>query len=131
MMGPSLPLPEGEVTTCIAFERPDAENYSERGRKLLELVVPAYVAGVKTHLRLKTGKEELLMLLESVALPLMLFDSRGSERHRNKALQRLLENEPWAERLMICAKVLAEGLLKPATDLFHTPQTPRYTCGPL
>ena len=117
MMGPSLPLPNGEMTTCIAFERPDVENYSERGRELLELIVPAYVAGVKTHLRLKRWKEELLMLLESVALPLALFDSRGGERHRNRALQRLLESEPWAERLMACATLLAEGLLEQPTNL--------------
>ena len=111
MMGPSLPFPGGEVTTCIAFERPDQENYSERGRKLLALVVPAYVAGSKTHLRMKEG-ENPFTLLECVSLPLIIFDLRGSEKYRNKALQRLLESEPWAERLMNCAKAVAEGFTK-------------------
>lgn len=106
MTGLSTPLPLGEATTCAAYEGSDAMGYSEEGLRRLELVVPAYEAGVRAWRRM-TGYRNLLGSLDRA---LAVFGPSGRTLFRNRALAALLRDDPASSSVMTEMEELARGL---------------------
>ena len=73
--------------------------FDARARALLGFVLPAFRAGVHTHLRLSADRSLLGSVLDASARRLLLCDSRGTAIHASAALERTLTADP--ERLAI------------------------------
>lgn len=106
MSGLGTPLPVGEVCTCIAFERNDAEGYSEEGFQKLELLVPAYEAGVRAWQRMEGFREALDVAGE----PLAVFGPEGDMLFESRALADLLGDDPEARTVVVAMGALARKL---------------------
>jgi DNA-binding CsgD family transcriptional regulator len=90
MIGLSTPLPHGEVTICTAFERPDAEGFSTESLQKLQMLAPAFEAGVRMWQRLAGCRD----LLDKVDAPVAVFGPDGHELFHSRALQALLAADP-------------------------------------
>ena len=99
MIGLSYPLPEGEATQFLGFESRNADGYKERGLQKLRLLIPAFIAGVRTYRRWMEGRKRFLSMLDELDQPLALYDVEGSRVHQNPPLESLLGAEPFADRL--------------------------------
>lgn len=106
LSGLATPLPVGEVCTCTAFERSDVKGYGEEGLQKLQLLVPAYEAGVQTWRRL-AGFQHMLDLVEEA---LAVFSPTGHVLFQSRALDRLLCDEPEADAVMLKMEELARVL---------------------
>lgn len=96
ILGISAPLPTGEVATLVAFERSDAKGYREESVDVLELLVPAYEAGVRAWRRLGGFRESL----DAVGEPIGVFDPEGNALFESQALGALLADEPQAAMVL-------------------------------
>lgn len=106
MAGLGTSLPVGEVTTCVAFERSDAKGYSEEGLRKLQLLVPAYEAGVRAWRRM-AGYQNMLDLLQEA---LAVFGPEGRTLFQSQALVRLLSDNPKAGEVILGMKEVAHRL---------------------
>lgn len=87
----------------LAHDRPNGRKFGARGVRLLELLRPAFQAGVHAYATVHGERKRLLETIDQLREPLLLFDARGRTLHRNAAARRLLEEEP--ERVSLLAKV--------------------------
>ncbi|MEO7138444.1 MAG: LuxR C-terminal-related transcriptional regulator [Gemmatimonadales bacterium] len=76
-----------------------ASEFGERGVELLQLLLPAFKAGVHTQRRLAQHRAGLLRLLDTIDAGLHIFDERGKPLHQNAALGALLAAEPEPQRI--------------------------------
>lgn len=106
MAGMGTPLSVGEVTTCIAFERSDMKGYSEEGLLKLQLLVPAYEAGVQAWRRTAAIRDAL----DSAGEPLAVFQSDGGIIFQSRALDRLLSDELTPGKVTSAMQEFARGL---------------------
>lgn len=117
MVGLSLPLPEGEATQWLGFEHRDAAGYSEEGLQKLWLLVPAFVRGVEMIRGSMDRDTSLLAHFDRLRQPVALYDIRGRRKHRNRALETVLAEEPEAERV----GAVMDSLAKTFRDRHHGP----------
>jgi DNA-binding CsgD family transcriptional regulator len=105
MVGFSVPLAVGEATQFFGFEGRGAARRSERGVGLLNLLVAAFEAGVRSHLLRPTGVGVHIELLERAERAAVLFSVEGAVVHRTGALGALLVREPEAQEVWahVCA----------------------------
>lgn len=101
-MGMVAEMPEGSAPACLFFHREEfgTDAFGERGLQLLRLLLPAFRAGARMHLRLARRRQGLLQTLDVLSEGLMVCDRAGAEVHRNPALRRMLDAEPERERLL-------------------------------
>jgi DNA-binding CsgD family transcriptional regulator len=101
------PLP-GESFACLHVEHdhdhgptdPESSGaFGERGLTLLRLLLPAFKAGVRTHLALLGRSEALAATLDWLTDGAAVWDRMGHCRYRNRALVNLLAAD--AERARI------------------------------
>ena len=107
LVGPSVPVPGGEVSICAAFETKNAALYGERGLSLLELTLTAFTAGVQAHLHSAPAP---VFSAAQFGLPLVAFDEAARETYRNPAFDDLTET-PSGRDLVACAAELAKTFL--------------------
>lgn len=117
MVGLSLPLPEGEATQWLGFEHRDAAGYSEEGLQKLWLLVPAFVRGVEMVRAAMDRDRSLLTHFDLLQQPVAVYDIRGRRKHRNRALETVLAEEPEAERV----GAVIDSLAKTFRDRHHGP----------
>lgn len=103
MMGLAAPMPIGEVTTAIGFERKDANGYSEAGLRLLEILVPAYEAGVQAWRR-SAGLRATLGLVDEA---IVVFGPEGTRLFESRKFAEMMRNEPLAKHLCDAMEALA------------------------
>lgn len=106
MTGLSTPLPRGEVTTCIAYERSDARRYTEEGLQKLQLLVPSYEAGVRAWRHLAGCRR----MLESTRRALAVYGPGQRTLFRSPALERLLAADPRSSEVIREMERLARRL---------------------
>jgi DNA-binding CsgD family transcriptional regulator/PAS domain-containing protein len=90
--------------------RPLAPADIERCRVLLELVLPAFAAGVRAFVRWNAQGRELLRLVDALPTPLLVCNGDGQVLHENGALARLLGGDPGAGRVRRAMAALAASL---------------------
>lgn len=105
MTGLSTPLPIGEATICVAYERSDARGYTEEGLRRLELVVPAFESGVRAWRRLTDHRN----LIESMIPALAVLGPDGRLLFRSRGCERLLRDEPTSNEFLAAMEELARG----------------------
>lgn len=89
MTGLSVPLPVGEVTQFVAFDRPDHPGYQEVGMARLQMLVPAFITGVRMRLRSARQRHMLGSMLDRLPRAFALHSARGRRLHVNSAWKRL------------------------------------------
>jgi DNA-binding CsgD family transcriptional regulator len=93
----------------LAFESSDAPGYDPDAGRRLQLLLPAYEAGLEQWRCLAPSRTALASLIDTLTEPIVLFDANGREQYRNRALANLLAVEPGAETLMRLAHRLASS----------------------
>jgi DNA-binding CsgD family transcriptional regulator len=78
----------------------DRNPFGNRGLQLLRLLLPAFKAGIQTHIRLSEHRAQLERVLDVTRDGLALFDADGRPLHRNPALEKTLQGDPERERLV-------------------------------
>jgi len=68
-------------------------RFGPRGLQLLEIVRPAFAAGIDLYLRLGRIGRSLARLIDATGEAVLLMDSAGRELHRTPELGRLLDRE--------------------------------------
>jgi DNA-binding CsgD family transcriptional regulator len=100
-----------------------ADARAEERKELLELLVPAFRAGVSAYTAMRHQRETLKVFGEISRVPLMLFDRRGRVLHESRAFERLLGREPEAEHIRAAARRVAanlSGSVMSRNPLLHT-----------
>ncbi len=125
---------EAETVLCVAFEKRDAPGFAVETSEQLDLLTPAFEAGVR-HLRcLHRRRIHLRRVLDRLTDALFVFSIDGRELYRNRALRRLLQRlrdpAPLSRAAAQVALSIAEDrLLTDAPRARRTVPTPagRYT----
>lgn len=102
--------PGRSVWVATQQPRPLAPADIERCRALLELVLPAFAAGVQAFVRLNARGRELLRLVDALPTPLLVCDGDGQVLHENAALARLLGGDHGADRVRRAMAALASSV---------------------
>ena len=71
-------------------DRTSSGTFGERGLTFLQLLLPAFKAGVRTHLAFRIPREALTGMLDRIADGAAVWDRAGNCRYRNHALMDLL-----------------------------------------
>lgn len=111
MMGLSLPLADGEATQFFGFESRNSAGFSERGLRKLRLLLPAFVAGVRSVRRWHDRAHALAATLDVLDHPVALYSVDGVLLHRNRTLRALLLEEAEAERVTEAVEALVEAFV--------------------
>ena len=82
-------------------------RFGERGIALLQLLHPAFEAGIQTFLRLRGWRNNLRELVDAIPHGLVLFDADGRVAHENSAFTALLSNATEEVRISIRRQVKA------------------------
>gem|GEM_PF-1190535 len=105
------PIP-GEAVAAMHFyhdhdhepEDPEAEGaFGARGLALLQLLLPAWKAGVRQYLTFSPSREGVAQLIDHLEEGVALYDVAGHERHRNPSLTCILATDPegsWLDSLI-------------------------------
>jgi DNA-binding CsgD family transcriptional regulator len=91
--------PASLAALLFYHERPDSKPFGERGLALLQLLFPAFKAGIDTCFRLVAQKDELGSVFDELAGALSLFDRAGRLVQVNSAMADLLRKESDREKL--------------------------------
>lgn len=95
----------------VSYERSDAAPYEEeRGLVLMNLLLPAFKAGLRSLERLSAHRHALARLLDAVQDAALVYDHAGREVARNRAFIGLLEKNPEARVVACEAERMARGL---------------------
>lgn len=81
-----------ETSLCVAFEREDAPGFSREASATLDLLTPAFEAGLRHLERFRALGAHLCRVLDDLADALFVFSVDGREMHRNRALIDLLRS---------------------------------------
>lgn len=100
MVGLSSSTPEGEATQFFGFEGADGERRSERGVGLLQLLVPAFHAGVRLQRQWLERGAAFAAALDRIGRAAAIYSMGGRPLHRTDALARLLDAEPESATLL-------------------------------
>ena len=88
----SVPLARGEALLVVGFSETNAPEFGGHRHRLLELLLPAFEAGLRFRRHLIRRPIGLDSVPENAPIPLIFFDARGRERYRNDAFERLLRS---------------------------------------
>lgn len=98
--GMTVDLPGGATASIsVHSDTPCRRPTGARWLHLLELVLPAFKAGVAMYLQAGTRLNTLAAMLDQVSDPLLLADLAGEVLHANAALVQLLGADPERQRL--------------------------------
>jgi len=115
--GMTVPLAIGEAALCVGFDSPDAPGYARTAGRRLQLLLPAFEAGVEQVRRLVPVSSSFGSLIDTLSDAVVLINPDGTERHANRAFRALLAGEPDAEALREATRALAAASLRPTASL--------------
>ena len=127
----STPLPRGEAMLISGYAHTDAPAYNGRRHRLLQLLVPAFETSIQFRHRLSRVPFELATVVDTLPVPLLIFDADAREQHRNHAFRQVLGGTGDADAIARAAQQLAHGL-RPSSasdDLPPAQQTIRLASG--
>lgn len=88
----SAPLPVGEAMLVIGFSKDTAPRFEGRRHRILELLFPAFEAGIRIRRCLEAPSLGLGATVRSAPIPVVFIDTDGRERFRNEAFDQLLRD---------------------------------------
>lgn len=88
----SVPLAQGEAMLIVGFPETDVPDFEGHRHRLLELLLPAFEAGLRFRRHLIRRPIGLESVPENAPIPLIFFDDAGRERYRNEAFEDLLRS---------------------------------------
>jgi DNA-binding CsgD family transcriptional regulator len=91
-------------------ERDDAQSFGERASAILQLLMPAFTAGVQTALRLGQHRAALMRMVDRLRQAMLVFDAEGQLLHANPALRQLVADESGKAAVLAAARRLAQRL---------------------
>jgi DNA-binding CsgD family transcriptional regulator len=117
---------QAELPTCSHFyhESASATEFGGRGNVLLDLLLPAFKAGVHTQRRLAQHRASLLRLVDNLETGLEVFDDRGASLHQNSALSTLLALDSEAPLIRGSVTLIALALSRILRPLSGAPAEP-------
>lgn len=127
----STPLPQGEAMLISGYANADAPAYNGRRHRLLQLLVPAFETSIQFRHRLSRVPFELATVVDTLPVPLLIFDADAREQHRNRAFRQVLGGMTEVDAIARAAQQLAYGL-RPSSasdDLPPAQQTIRLASG--
>lgn len=105
---PGLPLP-----TVLGFNYDDeriAARELARNKQMLTLLVPAFLAGVGTHVRLSRQRPALASVLDSISVGVTIADVEGNVIDENQAMKTLMGVDPERNRVRAAVKQVSLGV---------------------
>lgn len=105
---PGLPLP-----AVLGFNYDDervAEGALSRNKQMLSLLVPAFLAGVGTYVRLNHRKTALATMLDSIDVGVTIVGLDGVVIDENQAMKTLVGIDPERNRVRAAVKQLSMGV---------------------
>jgi DNA-binding CsgD family transcriptional regulator/PAS domain-containing protein len=100
-MGLTIRVPgaTNPATLFLHQEKPGTPQFGERGASLLNLLLPAFKAGVRDIIRYSNQRESLTSHLDSLTEGICIYDLSGGTVHQNPAFTAMLEAEDGREKL--------------------------------
>lgn len=100
-MGLTIPVNGSARPATIFFhnEKPGTPEFGERGVSLLNLLLPAFKAGVRDLIRYSHQRQSLASHLDSLSEGIRICDLSGETVHQNPAFSASLALEPAPEKL--------------------------------
>jgi DNA-binding CsgD family transcriptional regulator len=95
--------------------------FGQRGLALFRLLLPAFKAGVRTHLEFLARPESLFRVFDQLDPGLAIYNPRGMPQFRNRSLQRMLAAEPERYRLESMIGLLASRCALPPGGRLEAP----------
>lgn len=93
-------LPDGrDAILYFHHERPDGPRFGDRELRLLELLYPAFQAGLNAFAAAAEHRDSLIRTVDALADATGLFDLDGRPVHRNPRMDALLQTAPEREAL--------------------------------
>lgn len=87
-----------------------AASQLPRDKQMLSLLVPAFLAGVGTHVRLSRQRAALASALDSVSVGVTVVDVNGTVIDENKTMGTLIAGDPEGSRVRATVKQVAMGV---------------------
>jgi len=105
-IGMGIQVDDGPLPALAHFyhDRRTGRLFGERGLKLLQLMLPAFKAGVITHVRMARHRASVATALDTLSEPLAIFDPAGRLVHANPALTALVAGDPEGTQLLVAAR---------------------------
>lgn len=88
----SVPLPAGEAMLVVGLDAPSAPGFEGRRHRTLELLLPAFEAGLRIRRHLQRQPFGLDVVAGGAPIPILFIDDEGRERYRNAAFRALLNH---------------------------------------
>lgn len=86
----SVPLQVGEAMLVFGYSSADTPGFEGRRHRLLELLLPAFEAGLRIRRHLERQSLGLETVTGGAPIPILFLDREGRERHRNPAFDALV-----------------------------------------
>ncbi|HEY8164993.1 MAG TPA: helix-turn-helix transcriptional regulator [Gemmatimonadaceae bacterium] len=124
-MGLTVPV-NGATTPATLFfhrEKPGTPEFGERGVALLNLLLPAFKAGVRDLVRYSSQRESLTSHLDSLTEAIAIFDLSGRIVHQNPAFTSMLAGDSARDKLKRAMFDIVQSLSGFAKE------TPKFSAG--
>lgn len=105
---PALPLPA--VLGYVFEDDRTGVKHVDKNKQMLSLLVPAFIAGITTHLQLSRYRATIAQALDSVAAAATIVDVEGKVIGENKAMKALIDADPERSRLREAVRHAAFGI---------------------
>lgn len=115
-MSTSLDVPGEEAVVYVSRERPDSIQEGARELRLLEILQPAFAAGVRTLRSAGRSARALGQLVEDLEARIAIFDEGGLLQHAGAAFIGAVERDPHGKQVWESARCLAlevAGIYRP------------------
>jgi DNA-binding CsgD family transcriptional regulator/PAS domain-containing protein len=99
------------ATLFFHREKPGTPQFGERGASLLNLLLPAFKAGVRDVIRYSHQRLSLTSHLDSLTEGICIFDLSGETVHQNPAFTVMLETEGARETLKLAMSNIVHSLI--------------------
>ena len=118
--------PGGQTALSIGAERTHWDPFGADGLTLLQLILPAFSAGLEILAAFDTKRAALSATLDGLAEGVLIWDSSsGRELYRNRTLGEMASADLEGERLVAAVIRLAGGLIARGRVAAPTTQLPR------
>jgi DNA-binding CsgD family transcriptional regulator len=103
-----LPLPA--VLGFVFGNEHGATRNLERNKQMLNLLVPAYIAGVAAYVRMARQRACFGAMIDSVSAGVTIVGIDGAVVDENQAMKRLVHGDPDGGRIRVAVRQLSSGI---------------------
>jgi DNA-binding CsgD family transcriptional regulator len=107
-----IDLDSGMVAAGVTHPDNTTNPLADSEIEVMTLLLPALKAGARLATRLNGQRSALAYILDTLREPIAIYSADGEERHRNPALQQILNDEPEYTKLVSMMRALALDLMQ-------------------